>query len=71
MTVVGIVVIIIGHRSARAYISIPSATTLFSRASASSLSTSKQDEGRRAEGLEEALQYDARLCVGICRLLER
>jgi len=42
--------------------------TTFSRASASSLSTSKPDEGRRAEGLEEALQYDTWLCVGwMCR----
>ena len=36
-----------------------SATTTFSRASASSLSTSKPDKGRPAEGLEEALRYDA------------
>ena len=42
----------------------PSATTTFSRASASALSTSKQDEGRQAERLEEALRYDAWFRVG-------
>ena len=43
----------------------PSATTTLPRAvaSASSLSTSKQDDGRRAERLDEALQYAAWLCV--------
>jgi len=41
-----------------------SATTTFSRVLACSLSTSKPDEGRRAEGIKEALQYDAWLYVG-------
>jgi len=45
----------------------PSATTTFSRASAYSLSTSKPDEGRRAKRLEEALRYNAWLCVGRLR----
>jgi len=31
--------------------------------SGSSLSTSKQEEGRRAEGLEKALRHNAWLCI--------
>jgi len=37
----------------------PSTTVAFARTSASSLTPSKPEEGRRAEGLEEALCYDA------------
>ena len=41
----------------------------FLRTSTSSLSTSKEDEGQQAEGLEEALQYDA--CQGSFGLIAR
>ena len=55
ITVVGIVVIVIvGHHSARisAYLC---ATSTFARILASLLVSTKQEDGQRAEGLEEAL----------------
>jgi hypothetical protein len=55
IAIVGIVVIVIGHHNARTDIGSLSVTATFAHTSASSLSTSKPEEGRRAEGLEEAL----------------
>ena len=48
-----------------------SATSTFARTSTSSLSTSKQEDGRRAEGLEGALRNDACLCEALEREREK
>ena len=61
IVVVVIVVGVIGHRTD---IGMPVYDVAFVRTLASSLRPSKPEEGQRAEWLEEALWYDAWLCVG-------